>query len=124
MGFKGIYNKALVKTLAHQLVQELCHMALIFEVAKVGNVEFLIILLRSYPDLIWQQDESKMSIFHIAILCRHKTVFNLILEIGINKESIAPYCTFTSEDNLLHLAGQLPPLDRLNIVSGVALQMQ
>jgi hypothetical protein len=99
-------------------------MALIFEVAKVGNVEFLIILLRSYLDLIWQPDESKKSIFHIAILCWRKTVFNLIHEIGINKESIASYCTFTSEDNLLHLAGQLPPLDRLNIVSGVALQMQ
>jgi hypothetical protein len=100
------------------------HMTLIFEAAKVGNVEFLIILIRSYPDLIWQRDENNMSIFHIAILYRHKSVLNLIYEIGTNKESIASYCTFKTENNMLHLAGQLPPLDRLNIVSGAALQMQ
>jgi hypothetical protein len=72
-----------MKTLAHQLVDKLWKrvgipyqqfssnlvknsMDLIFEAAKVGNVEFLIILARSYPDLIWQQDEDKMSIFYIG----------------------------------------------------------
>ncbi|XP_062161761.1 uncharacterized protein LOC133868774 isoform X2 [Alnus glutinosa] len=139
--FKGIYNKALMKTLAHQLVEELWkkvgiadkqfssnlvnyNMALIFEAAKVGNVEFLIILARSYPDLIWQQDKNKMSIFHIAILYRHESVFNLIFEIGADKDSLASYATLKTKENMLHLAGKLAPSDRLNIVSGAALQMQ
>ncbi|XP_062162521.1 ankyrin repeat-containing protein NPR4-like [Alnus glutinosa] len=139
--FKGIYNKALMKTLAHQLVEELWekvgipdkqfssnlvnnNMALIFEAAKVGNVEFLIILARSYPDLIWQQDKNKMSIFHIAILYRHESVFNLIFEIGADKDSLASYAALKTKENMLHLAGKLAPSDRLNIVSGAALQMQ
>ncbi|XP_059436331.1 uncharacterized protein LOC132169291 [Corylus avellana] len=138
---KGIYNEALMKTLAHQLVEllwkkvgipdkqfssSLVHYdtTLIFEAAKLGNVEFIIILARSYPHLIWQQDENRMSIFHIAILYRHESVFNLIYEIGANMDSLASYATLDSNENMLHLAGHLAPLDRLNIVSGAALQMQ
>ena len=131
-----------MKTLVHQLVERLwkivgipdkhiqsnlvtCnHMNLMVEAAKVGNVEFLIILIRSYPDLIWQQDENNRSIFHIAILYRHENVFNLIYEIGTNKNTIASYSTVDTNENLLHLAGHLAPLERLNIVSGAALQMQ
>ena len=130
-----------MRTLAHQLVEKLLkkdgildnlilsklahnNMALIFEAAKVGNVEFLIILARSYPYLIWQQDENKMSIFHIAILYRQESVFNLIYEIGSGKNSLASYATLKAKENMLHLAGKLAPSDRLNIVSGAALQMQ
>jgi ankyrin repeat protein len=97
---------------------------LIFDAAKVGNVEFLIILARSYPDLLWHIDNNKMSIFHYAILYRHESVFNLIYEIGAKKDILATYVNLRSKNNMLHLAGKLAPLDRLNIVSGAALQMQ
>jgi hypothetical protein len=129
-----------MKTLAHQLVDKLWERVgtpeqfpsnlgnisrdLIFEAAKVGNVEFLIILARSYPELICERDEDKMSIFHIAILYRQESVFNLIFEIGADKDTLASCVTSRTKENMLHLAGKLPPLDRLNIVSGAALQMQ
>ncbi|XP_059440287.1 ankyrin repeat-containing protein ITN1-like isoform X1 [Corylus avellana] len=127
-----------MKTLAHQLVERLWLMVgvpgnkfssnmvmnLILEATKVGNVEYLIILLRSYPDLIWQVNENNMSLFHIAILYRQESVFNLIYELGSNKNYLASCKTFETNENMLHLAGQLAPLDRLNIVSGAALQMQ
>ncbi|XP_062160590.1 ankyrin repeat-containing protein ITN1-like [Alnus glutinosa] len=130
-----------MKTLAHQLVDKLWKrvgipyqqfssnlvknsMDLIFEAAKVGNVEFLIILARSYPELILRQDEDKRSIFHIAILYRQESVFNLIFEIGADKDTLASYVTSKTKENMLHLAGKLPDLDPLNIVSGAALQMQ
>ncbi|XP_059436349.1 uncharacterized protein LOC132169312 [Corylus avellana] len=139
--FKGICNKASMKTSVHHLVEKLLKkdgipnnlilsklvdsdMALIFEAAKVGNVGFLIIISRSYPCLIWKQDENKMSIFHIAILYRQENVFNLIYEIGAGMNSLASYATLEANENMLHLAGKLAPLDRLNIVSGSALQMQ
>jgi hypothetical protein len=95
-----------------------------FEAAKVGNVEFLIELTHSYPDLLWQLDETKMSIFHNAILSRQESMFNLIYEIGGNKDTLAAYANSETKDNMLHLAGQLAPSHQLNIVSGVALQMQ
>jgi len=127
-----------MNTLAHQLVERLWKMVgiphnqfssnmvqtLILEAAKVGNVEFLIILIRSYPDLIWQQNKNNMSLFHIAIVYRQESVFNLIYELGTNKNHLASCKTSETNENMLHLAGQLAPLDRLNIVSGAALQMQ
>ena len=141
IGFKGICHKSLMKTLTRQLVEKILemdgikdnlnspdlvdkNMALIFEAVKVGNVGFLIILSRYFPSLIWQQDKNNMSIFHTAILYRQESVFNLIYEIGVGMHSLASYFTEDNKENMLHLAGKLPPSDRLKIVSGAALQMQ
>ncbi|XP_059438836.1 ankyrin repeat-containing protein ITN1-like isoform X3 [Corylus avellana] len=141
-GFKGICNKALMQTLAHQLVERLWkmvgtmpdkhllsnyfhnHINLLFEAAEVGNIEFLSIVIRSYPDLIWQLGGDNMTLFHTAIFYRQENVFSLIYEIGIMKDNIAMIINPQNGENMLHLAGKLPPLDRLNIISGAALQMQ
>ncbi|KAF5444696.1 hypothetical protein F2P56_033809 [Juglans regia] len=98
-------------------------MKLLVEATKVGNVAFLIILIRSYPDLIWQVDKEYGSLFHVAVKHRQERVFNLIYEIGVLKGNLASYKA-EGGNNMLHLAGQLPSSDRLNIVSGAALQMQ
>ncbi|XP_059439044.1 ankyrin repeat-containing protein At5g02620-like isoform X2 [Corylus avellana] len=134
--FKGIYNKVLMKTLAHQLVEDLWEKVrtqdkqfssnlfqyretLIFKAAKVGNVEFLIILIQSYPDLIWQLDGDNMSLFHIAILYRKESVFNLIHEIGTNKYCLASIITSEKKENMLHLASRFSDHeDEKNIVLG------
>ncbi|XP_035541638.1 uncharacterized protein LOC108994599 isoform X3 [Juglans regia] len=137
--FRGrICNKAMMQASTHQLVHRLWkqfgndnflstvvhyHMKLLVEAAKVGNVEFLIILIRSYPDLIWQVDEEYGTLFHVAIQHRQRHVFNLIYEIGVMKGNLASYHA-KGRNNMLHLAGELPSSDRLNIVSGAALQMK
>ncbi|XP_059436334.1 uncharacterized protein LOC132169295 [Corylus avellana] len=138
--FKGMCNKALMQTLAYELVDLLCkevlvlpknkfenlvkkHSTFIFKAAELGNVEYLIILIRSYPDLIWRVDKNNQSIFHIAVKHRQESVFNLIYEIGAIKGIIAQYPDL-NENNMLHLTGQLAPSDRLNIISGAALQMR
>jgi ankyrin repeat protein len=129
-----------MQTLAHQLVEKLwlCVLhqqdleiselirepsKLLFDAAELGNLEFLIILIRSYPDLIWKVDKDNRSLFHIAVLYRHETIFNLIYEIGVIKDFIAAYKD-DKKNNILHLAGNLAPPCRLQIVSGAALQMQ
>jgi hypothetical protein len=139
-GFNGTSNKALMQTLAHELVKLLWsevlvlpkdqfselvekHSTLLFEAAEVGNVGYLIILIRSYPDLIWKVDEKKRTIFHIAVKLRQENVFNLIYEIGAIKGMIAQYIDI-DDNTMLHLAGRLAPLERLNIISEAALQMQ
>lgn len=97
---------------------------LIFDAAKQGNVEFLSILIREYPNLVWNKvDEDDYSIFHIAVLNRQEHIFKLVYQIGSAKDLIVVYKDKTS-NNILHLAAMLPPQDRLNIVSGAALQMQ
>lgn len=96
---------------------------LLFVAAKLGKVEFLTTLIRSYPDLMWKVDENRRTIFHIAIMHRHEKIFQLISEIGAIKDLVA---TFKDDhgNNMLHLASKLAPPHRLNSISGAALQMQ
>lgn len=125
-----------MRTLAHELVKDIWskvpkselknsskYSSTIFLAAELGNVEFLTILIRSEPDLIWIVDQNNRNIFHISVLHRQESIFNLIHEIGIFQNLIA-----ASHDekgnNMLHLAGKLAPANRLNIVSGAALHMQ
>ncbi|KAG2725799.1 hypothetical protein I3760_01G083500 [Carya illinoinensis] len=141
--FRGrLCNKALMQASAHRLVDCLWEklgdddkrfsptavdeqhmMKLLVEATEVGNLEFLVILIRSYPDLIWQVDKEYGSLFHVAVKHRQERLFNLIYEIGVSYGYLVTFCT-KEENSLLHLAGQLPSPDRLNIVSGAALQMQ
>ncbi|KAL5577501.1 hypothetical protein UlMin_019200 [Ulmus minor] len=96
---------------------------LLFKAAKLGNFEFLAELINSYPDLIWEADNENRSIIHFAVKYRHASIFNIIHEIGSTKDLIATYEDHDN-NNILHLAAMLPPPERLNIVSGAALQMQ
>ena len=134
-GFKRIFNKALMETLAHQLVIKLSEEVQLFKdqefawpllsiAAKAGNAEFLIILIRTYPDIMWTTDSNNRSLFHLAVKNRQESVFNLIHEVVTLKEIILTKYDKSKFENILHLAGYLAPPSRLNIVSGAALQMQ
>ncbi|KAH7569710.1 hypothetical protein JRO89_XS06G0252300 [Xanthoceras sorbifolium] len=96
---------------------------LIFVAAEHGNDQFLSKLIDKYPDLIFKVNEHQYSIFHIAVLNRHEKIFNLIYETGSIKDLIVVKLD-EKENNILHLAAKLPPPNRLNIVSGAALQLQ
>lgn len=96
---------------------------LLFTAAKLGNVEFITVLIRMCPDLIWKVDDHSQSIFHIAVLHRQESIFNLIHAIGAHKDLIAAYKD-EHNNNMLHLAGKLAPPDRLKIDSGAALQLR
>lgn len=121
-----------MQTLARQLVEDLWRevrllqepefsnhvVAFLFEAANMGNAELLIIVIRSYPDLILKTDSKCRTIFHIAVLYRQESVFKLNMKDVI--------LTFVDDEgqNILHLAGQLAPTSQLNMVSGAAFQMQ
>jgi hypothetical protein len=81
LGFKSIYRKASMLTLAYQLVKALWrevqnlqpaqrkkYSSTNFLATQLGNVEFLAILVRSDPELIWMTDGKKRNIFHISII--------------------------------------------------------
>ncbi|PON78903.1 Transmembrane protein [Trema orientale] len=96
---------------------------LLFEAAELGNFQFLVELIRIYPELVWDVDEKNRTIFHVAVLNRHTNIFNLIYEIGSIKDVIL---TFEDDDknNILHLAATLPPPHKLNPELGGTLQLQ
>lgn len=95
----------------------------LFVAAELGNFEFIVELIQSYPDLIWKVDEESRSIFHIAVIHRQEKIYKLIYNIGSHKDIITSYKSANNE-NILHLAAKLAPISRLGIVSGAALQMQ
>ena len=137
-GFEGICDKAVIHELVHVLVdrvskevQQFDHrrfsniflQAPLFDAAEFGNAEFIIILIRSHPNIILTTNNFHQSLFHIAVKNRQESVFNLLNEIGPIKEISLSYVDIHKQ-NILHLAGQLAPLSRLNVVPGAALQMQ
>ncbi|KAI8000789.1 Ankyrin repeat-containing protein NPR4 [Camellia lanceoleosa] len=139
-GFKVVYDKKLLDMQSLELVKRLWGQILLLDDAQIGNIlkspsrplfvaaelgnfEFVFELLHSYPDLIWKVDEQSRSIFHIAVIHRQEKIFTLIYDIGAHKDLITAYKD-SNNTNMLHLAGKLAPFNRLNIVSGAALQMQ
>ncbi|GFS44860.1 C2 calcium/lipid-binding plant phosphoribosyltransferase family protein [Actinidia rufa] len=96
---------------------------LLFTAAELGIVEFVTVLIHSYPDLIWKVDDQSRSIFHVAVAHRQKNIFNLIYEIGALKDLISAYKD-ENNVNMLHLAAKLAPLNRLKTDSGAALQLR
>ncbi|KAK1355034.1 Ankyrin repeat-containing protein [Heracleum sosnowskyi] len=96
---------------------------LLFVAAALGNTKFLIELLRLCPELIWKIDDNDRTIFHVAVLHRQESVYNLLYEIGSIKDLVTSFKD-TNDNNILHLAAKKPEQSRLHIVSGVALQMQ
>ncbi|KAK9724024.1 hypothetical protein RND81_05G042400 [Saponaria officinalis] len=97
---------------------------LLFVAAEIGNVEFLKTLILSYPDIIWKVNEKNHSLFHVGVSYRHENIFKMIHEVGAIKDLIAAYNEPITRNNMLHLAAQQAPSQRLNCVSGAALQMQ
>ncbi|XP_030954281.1 ankycorbin-like isoform X2 [Quercus lobata] len=94
----------------------------LFEAAEVGNIEFLVKLICFNFDLLWKRIDRK-SIFHIAVEKRHESIFKLLNEIGSIGDLIVGR-PFEDSSNILHLAARLAPQDKLNAISGAALQMQ
>ncbi|CAM8895924.1 unnamed protein product [Rhodiola kirilowii] len=91
--------------------------------AESGIVEIVEELAETFPNLLWVKNINKQNIFQVAVLCRHRRVYNLVYRIAKDK------CYKTREpdnngDNILHMAGKLAPLHRLNMVSGAALKMR
>jgi hypothetical protein len=94
----------------------------LFDAGMSGNVEFLVVLLRKYPDLLWEVDEKGRSIFHVAVVHRQENIFNLIYNIGTMKDYIVGNAD-KDGNNMLHLAGMLPHVERLG-APRANLQMQ
>ncbi|KAH7534688.1 hypothetical protein JRO89_XSUnG0002800 [Xanthoceras sorbifolium] len=98
---------------------------LIYVAAKEGNIDFLSILIREHPDLIYRVDKDGYSIFHTAVKYRRENIFQLVYQTPSIKNTIVASQVGEEKNTILHLAAMLPAdQNRLNVVSGAALQMQ
>ncbi|GJR18237.1 ankyrin repeat-containing protein [Tanacetum coccineum] len=94
----------------------------LFVAAKRGNINFIVELIRRYPDLIWKVNDDNFSIFHIAVKHRHADIYSLLYEIGAMKGMITPLKD-KKDNNMLHLVGETVNRKQLENVPG-ALEMQ
>ncbi|CAK7337027.1 unnamed protein product [Dovyalis caffra] len=87
LGFvKDLWAEAVL--LDHSIISSLIGLPgrLLFTAAEQGNSEFLKIVIRSYPDVVFKVDEHQRSIFHISVLHRHENVFELIHDLGSEED--------------------------------------
>nr|POE88477.1 hypothetical protein CFP56_70444 [Quercus suber] len=94
----------------------------LFDAARADNIEFLVKLIRFDFDILWLTENDK-SIFHIAVEKRLESIFNLLKELSSFGDIIIDRI-FENGSNILHLAAELAPQEKLNAISGAALQMQ
>ncbi|XP_016472725.1 uncharacterized protein LOC107794692 isoform X6 [Nicotiana tabacum] len=91
--------------------------------AGSGISEIIEEIIERYPDAIWFVDSENHNLFHLAVINRYEKVFSLIYQLSVYKHLVTAG-EDTSGNNILHMAGKLAPLSRLNLISGAALQMQ
>ncbi|KAL9689738.1 hypothetical protein QQ045_010127 [Rhodiola kirilowii] len=128
-----VYDEKLAHTEALGLLKAMCERVVsqgycfklledpVRTAAKLGIHEFVAETLAQCPELIWSyDDENRHSIFHIAVLNRHKKVFSIVSKMFKPEHPIIALRD-KDENNLLHLAGRLSPCSG---VSGAALHMQ
>ncbi|KAF4390837.1 hypothetical protein G4B88_015727 [Cannabis sativa] len=75
---------------------------LLLDAAEVGNHDFIVALICSYHDLLWECDRERRTIFHIAVENRHDEIFRLIHEIGSIKSIIFAFKD-SEGNNIFHL---------------------
>ncbi len=121
--FERIWEQVLKKK-SYEEISELFRRpsGVLFDAVVSGNVEFLALLLRKYPDLLWEVNEKQQSVFHVAVLHRQVHVFNLIYNVAAVKDYIVGNIDI-DQNNMLHLAGKLPHVERLG-APRANLQMQ
>ncbi|KAI7728808.1 hypothetical protein M8C21_032505 [Ambrosia artemisiifolia] len=94
-----------------------------FLATKLGIHELVETIIMELPTAIWLTDEEKKNALQVAILNRHEKVFSLIYHMSHYRQLVTKHKD-VNNNNILHLAGKLAPLDRLNLFPGPALQMQ
>ncbi|CAN1345075.1 Ankyrin repeat-containing protein NPR4 [Linum perenne] len=137
-GFKHLYDLKRTHIHAQELLRRLCrHLSTLpepefeqmgiqkalFNAVSHGIVEFIVELIRHYPDIVWREDDNQRGIFLSATLHRQEKIFSLIYKMGAKKNAMATSWDL-DDNNILHQAAFLAPPSRLESVTGAALQMQ
>ncbi|KZV14275.1 ankyrin repeat-containing protein-like [Dorcoceras hygrometricum] len=96
----------------------------IIKAAENGIHEVVEVIIEMFPHAIYaEESETECNIFHIAARERVENIFNLIYHMNERKQYFYD-STDSSDNNFMHMCGELAPPHKLNLVSGAALQMQ
>ncbi|XP_020411805.1 uncharacterized protein LOC18787791 isoform X1 [Prunus persica] len=116
------YMCEVVKHLDTQEMEDGLVYAAIFRAVQRGIIEFVIRLCKVDPDILWKTNSMGRNIFQYSIECRQEKVYSLIY--GVGQRNLIATFSDASGNDMLHLAGMLSPTEKLDLISGAALQMQ
>ncbi|KAJ9559404.1 hypothetical protein OSB04_014018 [Centaurea solstitialis] len=93
-----------------------------FFAVEMGNTNFLVELLRGYPELLWQKNHNRQTIFHVAVSHRHESIYNLMYDMG-SLHNIMTRMVDKDGNNMLHLVGMKAETPHKDVL-GAVFQMQ
>ncbi|KAD6454883.1 hypothetical protein E3N88_09589 [Mikania micrantha] len=110
-------NKRLPRSVHHYYNNAL------LEATRQNAYEVVKIIVYRIPNAIWSSNEDGHNIIQYAVINRSEKVYNLLYQMSEHKNT---YRTIRDRfgNNLLHLAARLAPSNKLNPISGAALQLQ
>ncbi|XP_058221798.1 uncharacterized protein LOC131331873 [Rhododendron vialii] len=94
------------------------------DAARLGIHEVVMDILIAFPDVSLYNDREGRTALGLAVMNRHANVYNLIYQTRHGTRQWLTIQKDRGNNTLLHLAGELAPRHRLDLVSGPALQMQ
>ncbi|XAR54443.1 hypothetical protein NMG60_11029571 [Bertholletia excelsa] len=93
--------------------------------AMLDNAEVIEEIVEIFPNAIWffTDNKDRHYMIHLAVINRSENVFNLAYQMDGNKHRVMNLVD-SYKNTILHLVGRLAKPQKLNLVSGAALQMQ
>ncbi|KAK9075762.1 hypothetical protein SSX86_004091 [Deinandra increscens subsp. villosa] len=95
----------------------------VLEATRQNAYEVVVKIVSFFLNAIWSVNEDGHNIIQCAVINRSEKVYNLLYQMSEHKK-IYRTTKDPFENNLLHLAARLAPTNKLNLISGVALQIQ
>nr|GLL45498.1 uncharacterized protein LOC109168169 [Ipomoea trifida] len=111
-----------LKTLNEAQVISLARTALL-EATSLDIWQVILNIAEIDPTSVYSLNSKKQSILHVAVMNRSENVFNLVCGTSLLRANLMDIRD-KNYNSALHLAGELAPPHKLNLVSGAALQMQ
>ncbi|KAI7730832.1 hypothetical protein M8C21_026167, partial [Ambrosia artemisiifolia] len=96
--------------------------AIIFAVEN-NTPEVIENIIKLFPDSVWMGNNGYL-VPQLSIMNRCENVYNFLVHEVTQDKFLHKTISDKDKNNLLHLVGQLAPMDKLNMVTGAALQMQ
>ena len=95
----------------------------ILEATRQNSPEVVKRIVHYFPNAFWSASEDGHNVIQYAVINRSEKIYNLLYEMSEHK-NVYKTSKDSSGNNLLHLAARLAPAEKLNLISGAALQIQ
>ncbi|PWA53833.1 ankyrin repeat-containing domain, PGG domain protein [Artemisia annua] len=95
----------------------------IFEATRQNACEVVTKIVFWFPDAIWSANEDGHNFIQYSVINRSEKIYSLLYQMSEHR-NIYKTIKDSSGNNLLHLATRLAPSNKLNLISGAALQIQ